>query len=89
MLPEFRGHHDSVMAAKQAVGWLFSHTPIRKVQAFVAECHSGPMCHAHRVGLRFEGYSPSSFFRNGQWYGRFLLGLMAPNGGKECAAWPG
>ena len=74
ILPEHRGKK-AIVAGKEAVEYMFTQTPCRKIVTHVPAYNMPAYALARRVGLEVEGINRRSFLKNGRLYDQYILGI--------------
>lgn len=74
LLPQFQ-HRMTQEICVAANDWIFTHTPCKKIIAFVPFSKPNVRAIALRCGFKEEGLSPCSFLINGELIDQYILGL--------------
>jgi len=75
VVPEYQGSGVGTAILLDAIEWMFSNTPCRKIVAY-PPVFKGKMIRVfEKCGFKVEGYSPASFLWRGVLHDRVLMGL--------------
>lgn len=76
LFPEYRGRGIGTEAQRQLVDYLFSTTPVHRLQAGTEAGNVAEQRALERVGFRREGVARGLYFRGGSWRDSVMYGLL-------------
>lgn len=76
LLPQWRGRGIGTLAQQQVCDYLFSHSPVQRIQAATHPENVAEQKSLLRAGFRFEGVLRATDFRDGQWHDGWMYSRL-------------
>lgn len=76
LLPEFRGRGLGLCALRLLVDYVFTHTPVERLQVTTDPENAPVRAIMDRLGFALEGHARSSQWRGGRWHDQLLYSLL-------------
>jgi len=76
LVPQARGHGYGSRAQRQIVDYLFTHSPVQRIEAYSEEGNTPELVALEHAGFRREGVLRSHRFRAGAWRDTVVLSIL-------------
>ncbi|HSZ42956.1 MAG TPA: GNAT family protein [Trebonia sp.] len=81
LLPAARGHGYGAQAQRQLVRYLFTHTPVNRIEAWTEAANIAEQRSLERAGFTREGVRRGAGWRGGAWRDVVLYGILRAEAG--------